>query len=215
MITIGRCLIASYNTMREQRDFCNNLHNKVIRNEVTKALALERIDDLVRSIEDLGTVLTEFLNEEPDEDERDAMRILYGNQGFDDAVTDQEILRHMTEAGQEDQNVSLWININVNGKDDIPLLVNLYTEAMLNYSEIKNVKLEDEETSKTVNKLVNHLNKDVKAMVFEVFGRETESSTSVIHDTVSNKLDIGFDFDFGSSILSSTGLVIAPTVLSH
>ena len=54
-ITIGRGLIASYNTMREQSDFCNNLHNKVIRNEVTKALALERIDDLVRSIEDLGS----------------------------------------------------------------------------------------------------------------------------------------------------------------
>ena len=90
----------------------------------------------------------------------------------------------MTEAGQEDPNVSLWINTNVNGKDDIPLLVNLYTEAMLNYLEIKNVRLEDEETSKTVKRLVSHLNKDVKAMVFEVFGREMESSPSVIHDTV-------------------------------
>ena len=106
-ITIGRSLIASYNTMREQRDFCNNLHNKVTRNDVTKANALERIDDLVQSIENLGTVLTEFLNGEPDEDEREAMRILYGNQGFDDGVTDQEIIRHMTEARQEDQNVSL------------------------------------------------------------------------------------------------------------
>ena len=71
----------------------------------------------------------------------------------------------MTEAGQEDPNVSLWINTNVSGKDDIPLLVNLYTEAMLNYSEIKNVRLEDEETSKTVKRLVNHLNKDVMSLV--------------------------------------------------
>ena len=69
-------MIASYNNIREQRDFCNNLHNKVIRNDVTKANALERIDDFVQSIKNLGTVLTEFLNEEPDEDEREAMRIL-------------------------------------------------------------------------------------------------------------------------------------------
>ena len=92
-LVIGRSLIASYNTMCEKTDFCNNLHNKVIRNDVTKANALERIDDLVQSIENLGTVLTEFLNEEPDKDERAAMRILYGNQGFDDGVTDQEFLR--------------------------------------------------------------------------------------------------------------------------
>ena len=93
-IGIGRKLIVSYNTMREQRDFCNNLHNKVIRNDVSKASELQMIDDLVRNIEDLGVVLTEFLNEEPDEDELAAMRVLYGNQPFDDGFTDQDVLRH-------------------------------------------------------------------------------------------------------------------------
>ena len=65
-IGIGRQLIVIYNTMREQMNFCNNLHNKVIQNDVSKASALKRIDDLVRNIENLGVVLTEILNEEPD-----------------------------------------------------------------------------------------------------------------------------------------------------
>ena len=112
------------------------------------------------------------------------MRGLYRNPLFDDGITDQDVLRHMTEAGQEDPNVSLWINPDVNGKDDIPLLVNLYAEAMQNYTEIKNVRLEDEETNKTVRRLVNHLNKDIKSMVFKVFGREMEPSPSVNHDGV-------------------------------
>ena len=115
-------------------------------------------------------MLTEFLNEEPDQDELEAMRVLYGHQPFEDGITDQDVLRHITEAGQEDPNVSLWINPDVRGKDDIPLLVNLYAEAMLNYAEIKSVRLEDEETNKTVNRLVNHLNKDIKSMFSRYLG---------------------------------------------
>ena len=44
--------------------------------------------------------------------------------------------------------------------------------------------MEEEETNKTVTRLVAHLNKDMKSMVFEVFGGEIESSPSVIHDVV-------------------------------
>ena len=44
--------------------------------------------------------------------------------------------------------------------------------------------MEEEETNKTVTRLVAHLNKDMKSMVFEVFGGEIESSPSVIQDIV-------------------------------
>ena len=110
------------------------------------------------------------------------MWVLYGNLPFDNGVEDPDVIRHMTEADQDNPDVALWIKTNV--KYDIPLLVNLYDEAMQNYTEIKNVRLEEEETNKTVTRLVAHLNKDMKSMVFEVFGGEIESSPSVIQDIV-------------------------------
>ena len=109
-IGIGSEMIASYNTMREQRDYCNNLHNKVIQNSVSKANALQRIDDLVKNIEDLRVILTEFLNEEPDGDELIAMRVLYGNRPFDNGIEDPDVIRHMTEAGQLQSIMALNFN---------------------------------------------------------------------------------------------------------
>ena len=126
-IGIGSEMIASYNTMREQRDYCNNLHNKVIWNSVSKA-----------NIEDLGVILSEFLDEEPDDDEVIAMRVLYWNLPFDNGVGDPDVIRHMTEADQDNPDVALWINTNV--KYDIPLLVNLYDEAMENYRDWRRKK---------------------------------------------------------------------------
>ena len=45
--------------------------------------------------------------------------------------------------------------------------MNLCAEGMQNYSEIKNARIEEEEVTKTVNRLV--ANKDIKELVPEVF----------------------------------------------
>ena len=57
------------------------------------------------------------------------------------------------------------------GKEDIPLLMNLYAEDIQNYSEIKNARIEEEEVGKTVNRLVVNLNKDIKKLVSELFSK--------------------------------------------
>ena len=77
---------------------------------MSKANALQRIDDLVKNIEDLRVILTEFLNEEPDGDELIAMRVLYGNLPFDNGIGDPDVIRHMTEAGQLQSIMALNFN---------------------------------------------------------------------------------------------------------
>ena len=77
---------------------------------MSTANALQRIDDLVKNIEDLRVILTEFLNEEPDGDELIAMRVLYGNRPFDNGIEDPDVIRHMTEAGQLQSIMALNFN---------------------------------------------------------------------------------------------------------
>ena len=58
-------------------------------------------------------------------------------------------------------------------------MMNLYTEAMVIYTDIKKARIEEEEVGNTVNRLVVNLDKDIKTMVGEVFSDTKEMSPSV------------------------------------
>ena len=77
-------MIDLYNAKRLEREGCNNLNNKVIRGTVSKTVALEKIDKLIQSVEELSVVMVELLKLKPNDSEFLAMRILFGNKQFSD-----------------------------------------------------------------------------------------------------------------------------------
>ena len=87
---------------------------------------------------------------------------MFNNMPFYDSILDADVIRHMGEASEESPNIACSVNPNVSGKEDVPLLMNLYTEAMDNYTEIKNAPIEEEEVGNTVNRLVMNIDKDTK-----------------------------------------------------
>ena len=189
-IEIGRRMIDLYNVMRLERESCNNLNNKVIRGTITKTAALEKIDKLIQSVEELAVVMVELLKMEPNDNEFLAMRILFENTPFSDNLQDLEVIRRMEEASDESPNLACWVNPNATGKEDLPLLMTLYAEGMANYAEIKNARIEEEEVDKTVARLVANINKDIRELVPEVFSSTKETSPSVIQDLVRQLEDI-------------------------
>ena len=56
---------------------------------------------------------------------------------FNDSLLDIDVIRRMREASDESPDLAYWVNPNVTGKEDIPLLINLYAEGMQNTLRLK------------------------------------------------------------------------------
>ena len=184
-VTLGASMVEQFNKFTELQDTLDNLVNRVVRSTISKDDALNKVEKVLDAIQALGATMKNFYTCEPGESEFQGLQLLFGPNPFLNGLLDDDIDACMREASDNDPLVSLRVNENVNGREDVPLLQQGYTAAMQLFTAIKNIRNEEEELSKQVTRLRVNLNKDIQEIAPDIYNDEpTEDSPSVIGDMV-------------------------------
>ena len=137
-IGLGDGMIALFNEYLTSYGNLFSQANRVIRGEVSKEHALKQVDEVIKKISGLSECAITFFSKEPSENPYVV-----------------EFNTCLTEAGEQRLEVVLRVNINLEDRTDIPTIENGYTNAMNLFTQIKNIKDEEEDVAKNQNTDVN------------------------------------------------------------
>ena len=145
-ILLSDAMVEAYNEYMTKAANLVGLANRVIRSDVTKENALQDVNEVFELNGDATAKTIAFLNKEHTEAPYEGLQTLFGD-AFVNAVDDAAIMACMIEAEEINLEVVLRVNPNIESRVDIPLLEAGFTEVMNLYTEVKNTKVEAEDTS--------------------------------------------------------------------
>ena len=184
-IGLADIMVALFNEYQASETALTGVVNKTIREDISKEDALKQIDKVIQKNGQLTESLVTFYNKEPSQGPYEGLLTLFGVNAFNNEVNNAAINTCMTEAGEQDIQVVLRANNALEGRTDIPMLEDGYTNTMNLFTQVKNLRNEDEDVAKQVKRLARHLNQDVTHLKEEIYGSdELEMTPSVIKDLV-------------------------------
>ena len=129
-VALGEGLIESYNKFLDLNTATDNLQNRIIQGDLTKEEGLERITNVLSSLDETVNKFVNFYKAEPLPDEYNGVCILFGPNPMTNEVDDVNIRALIEEATDSLPRIGLRANHELKDRRDIPLLNNHYTTLM-------------------------------------------------------------------------------------
>ena len=118
---LGDVVIEQFNVYNPLNEVSDDLRNLVIRREITKARAQEKLSNTLEALEVLFCKLKDFYAREPGEGAYEGCLFAIGD-AFNDSVDQLDLDGLMTEATNRDQNLMMRVSPNIHNLRDIPVL---------------------------------------------------------------------------------------------
>ena len=186
---LGEAFVGKYNAYTSLRTEAVGLENRVLREERTKAAALEDVNEIIDAQQEAFVSIKAFFTKEPGEGAFNGTIFLFGN-NFYDGVTIADLDALVVEAGER-QNISVMRAAPMEVIGDVPELLNQHDQLMLLYNGISNQRVEREEQNRDVSRRTRILMTELNAVRREIEGTAGEDFTiSVIKDYLEQISDI-------------------------
>ena len=186
---LGEAFVGKYNTYTELRTGTRGLENRVLREERTKADALEDVNGVFNAQQEAFESIKGFFTKEPGEGAFNGTVFLFGD-NFYDGVTIADLDALVIEAGGR-QADALLRAAPIEVMADVPELLLQHDQLILLYNGVSNQRVEREEESRDVNRRTRILMLELNAVRREMEGtEENDFSLSVIKDYLDQISDL-------------------------
>ena len=126
-LSIKTEVVSTHEAFHSILDRALSAHDRVIREEETKASALLKVRGAMDSLEQLFNKAKEFYVTEPSRDASAAVCFMYGNQAFQDTVDENSLQDVLIQTAAKDPRLMLNVQRNISTMRDCPNLQHLMT----------------------------------------------------------------------------------------
>ena len=124
---LGEEVVSAHEAFHSILDRALSAHDRVIREEETKASALLKVKGAMDSLEQLFNKAKEFYVTEPSRDASAAVCFMYGNKAFQETVDENSLQDVLIQTAAEDPRLMLNVQPNISTIRDWPNLQHLMT----------------------------------------------------------------------------------------
>ena len=146
---LGERVVEQFNIFNPLNETSEGLRNLVIRRELTKARALEKLSNTLEAMDALFSRLREFYAREPGEGAYEGCLFAVGD-AFNDNVTQADLDGLIIEATNRDQALMMRVSGNIHNLRDLPKLNDRYNHLLTEYQEINVLRTDTEDQEQEI-----------------------------------------------------------------
>ena len=173
---LGEEVVEQFNIFNPLNEASDDLRNLVIRRELTKARAQEKLSSTLEALEALFSRLKDFYAREPGEGAYEGCLFAIGD-AFNDNIDQVDLDRLIVEATNRDQNLMMRVSGNIHNLRDIPALYERYNHLLNEYQEINTLRTDTEDQEQEIHR-------KMKIFMLELNSLKEEITTTHEEDMV-------------------------------
>ena len=173
---LGEEVVEQFNIFNPLNEASDGLRNLVIRRELTKARAQEKLSSTLEALEALFSRLKDFYAREPGEGAYEGCLFAIGD-AFNDNIDQVDLDRLIVEATNRDQNLMMRVSGNIHNLRDIPALYERYNHLLNEYQEINTLRTDTEDQEQEIHR-------KMKIFMLELNSLKEEITTTHDEDMV-------------------------------
>ena len=176
---LGEKVVEQFNIFNPLNEASEGLRNLVIRRELTKAGALEKLSSTLEAMEVLFSRLKDFYAREPGEGAYEGCLFAVGD-AFNDNINQADLDGLIVEATNRDQALMMRVSGNIHNLRDIPTLNDRYNHLLNEYQEINILRTDTEDQEQEIHRKLKTFMLELNSLKEEINATHDEDMVVLV-----------------------------------